>query len=87
MEKQATGGDNSEIDRRNIGKEIQQVEKINSVGFTNGVVLKGEVISAACNKALVAIKSELPEEARFYESYYYIIDMCKEVLKQKPLVL
>lgn len=57
------------------------------IGFSNGVVLNGKLISQACSKALKAIESELPEEARFYEIYDFIIDTCKQELKEKKIIL
>ena len=53
----------------------------------NGSVLSGEIIEKACAKALEAIENELPEEARFFETYDLIIDNCKEVLKEKKIIL
>ena len=55
--------------------------------FSNGIVLNGELISRICSKVLKEIENGLPEEARIYEVYVNIIDICKETLQEKKIVL
>lgn len=58
-----------------------------TVVFSNEISLNGKLVFQACSKALKAIESELPEEARSYEIYDFIIDTCKQKLKEKKIIL
>jgi hypothetical protein len=57
------------------------------LNFGNNIVLSDSVMTNACNKVLEVIENELPDEAHSHEIYDYVIDMCKEVLKTKKVIL
>lgn len=58
-----------------------------AIQFSNGLVLKESIITQICEKVLLEIENELPEEARFYEVFSYVIDECKETLPRMKVVL
>lgn len=66
---------------------MRKINKFGSVSFSSGLILEEETIYKACLKALEAIENELPEEARFFEVYNRVIDDCKDVLKEKKVIL
>ena len=66
---------------------MRKVNQMMQTVFSNGFILSEKTIYEVCSKALKTIENELPEEARFLEVYYHIIDACKDVLKEKKIVL
>lgn len=58
-----------------------------NIQFSNGMVLSDLIISTVCNRVLDEIKKELPAEVRTYEVCNYILECCKENLKQKQILL
>lgn len=58
-----------------------------NVEFSNRLIVSGEVLEAASNKALQIIGSELPEEAQTYEVYSYILKQCREKIGGKKIIL
>ena len=57
------------------------------LNFGNNIVLSNSIITNVCDKTLKMIENELPDEAHSYEIYAYVIDLCKEVLKEKIIIL
>lgn len=57
------------------------------IKFSNGVIVKEEMLNKAAESALSTIEKELPLEALSYEIYQYVINICTDRLKQKKIVL
>ena len=55
--------------------------------FDSGVSIPESVLLKASEKAIEAIKNELPEEAHLYEVFQFVFDKSKESLKGKRLIL
>lgn len=66
---------------------MNDIQDIQLVMFESGVRLRKSSITNACKKALKAIENELPDEARSFEVYCHIIDVCKDVLQEQKVVL
>lgn len=55
--------------------------------FGNGVNVPTSVLDKACMSAIMAIKKELPEEARVYVVVCEILERCKTELDSKRVIL
>lgn len=55
--------------------------------LSDGVIIHERITRNCIEATFVAIENELPEEARSYEGYQSILEICLEELKRKRIVL
>lgn len=58
-----------------------------TIQFDNDICVSGAILDKVCMSVIETIKKELPEEVQVYEVIDEVLDICKEKIKEKRVIL